>query len=148
MGRNDGRYTLSAGGCTASVRHQVWAHITGSRAKRNEGLYVQLGERDRVHAFPDIQNDAQKCLRMMRGSHSLKDRATAASVSRGRSILDLHFADGHATQTVLLFQLVTVQHRRVAVREDDGSGPPVGREKTAGEIGIKPIRVCRPWSVL
>jgi len=48
-------------GVPASVRYQVWAHLTDSRAKRIEGLYAQLGERDRVQAFPDIQHDAQEC---------------------------------------------------------------------------------------
>ena len=48
-------------GVPASVRYQVWAHLTDSRAKRIEGLYAQLGERERVPAFADIQRDAQDC---------------------------------------------------------------------------------------
>jgi hypothetical protein len=48
-------------GVPASVRYQVWAHLTDSRAKRIEGLYAQLGERERVPAFTDIQRDAQDC---------------------------------------------------------------------------------------
>jgi hypothetical protein len=46
-------------GVPASVRYQVWAHLTDSRAKRIEGLYIQLGEREKVPAFAEIQRDAQ-----------------------------------------------------------------------------------------
>ena len=45
-------------GVPASVRYQVWAHLTDSRAKRIEGLYAQLGDRERVPAFAEIQRDA------------------------------------------------------------------------------------------
>ena len=48
-------------GVPASVRYQVWAHLADSRAKRIEGIYAQLGERDRVAAFEYIQRDAQEC---------------------------------------------------------------------------------------
>lgn len=48
-------------GVPASVRYQVWAHLADSRAKRIEGIYAQLGERDRVAAFEHIQRDAQEC---------------------------------------------------------------------------------------
>ena len=46
-------------GVPSSVRYQVWAHLADSRAKR--GLYAQLGERERVPAFADIQRHAQEC---------------------------------------------------------------------------------------
>ena len=48
-------------GVPASVRYQVWAHLTDSRAKRIEGLYVQLGHREKVPAFGEIQRDAHLC---------------------------------------------------------------------------------------
>lgn len=48
-------------GVPASVRYQVWAHLTDSRAKRIEGLYAQFGEREKVSAFAEIQRDAQVC---------------------------------------------------------------------------------------
>lgn len=48
-------------GVPASVRYQVWAHLTDSRAKRIEGLYVQLGHREKVPAFAEIQRDAHLC---------------------------------------------------------------------------------------
>jgi hypothetical protein len=48
-------------GVPASVRYQVWAHLTDSKAKRIEGLYAQLGEREKVPAFAEIQRDAQAC---------------------------------------------------------------------------------------
>jgi TBC1 domain family member 10 len=48
-------------GVPASVRYQVWAHLTDSRAKRIKGLYAQLGDREKVPAFAEIQRDAQLC---------------------------------------------------------------------------------------
>jgi len=48
-------------GVPASVRYQVWAHLTDSRAKRIEGLYAQFGDRERVPAFAEIQRDAHLC---------------------------------------------------------------------------------------
>jgi hypothetical protein len=48
-------------GVPASVRYQVWAHLTDSKAKRIEGLYAQFGEREKVSAFGQIQRDAQVC---------------------------------------------------------------------------------------
>jgi hypothetical protein len=48
-------------GVPASVRYQVWAHLTDSRAKRIEGLYAQLGDREKVPAFTEIQRDAHLC---------------------------------------------------------------------------------------
>jgi TBC1 domain family member 10 len=48
-------------GVPASVRYQVWAHLTDSKAKRIEGLYAQFGEREKVSAFAEIQSDAQVC---------------------------------------------------------------------------------------
>ena len=48
-------------GVPGSVRYQVWAHLTDSKAKRLEGLYAQFGERERVPAFAEIQRDAQVC---------------------------------------------------------------------------------------
>ena len=48
-------------GVPGSVRYQVWAHLTDSKAKRLEGLYSQFGEREKVPAFAEIQRDAQVC---------------------------------------------------------------------------------------
>lgn len=48
-------------GVPASVRYQVWAHLTDSKAKRLEGLYTQFGEREKVPAFSEIQRDARVC---------------------------------------------------------------------------------------
>jgi TBC1 domain family member 10 len=49
-------------GVPASVRYQVWAHLTDCKARRIEGLYVQLGDREKkVPAHAEIQRDAQLC---------------------------------------------------------------------------------------
>ena len=43
------------------MRYQVWAHLTDCKARRIEGLYVQLGDREKVPAHAEIQRDAQLC---------------------------------------------------------------------------------------
>ncbi|TFY79117.1 hypothetical protein EWM64_g4900 [Hericium alpestre] len=48
-------------GVPASVRYQVWAHLTDSKAKRIDGLYQQLGRRGKPSAFDDIARDARLC---------------------------------------------------------------------------------------
>lgn len=48
-------------GVPSSVRYLVWAHLTDSKARSMPGLYAQLGKRDKVPAFNDIERDARKC---------------------------------------------------------------------------------------
>ncbi|KAI0038339.1 RabGAP/TBC [Auriscalpium vulgare] len=48
-------------GVPASVRYQVWAHLTDSKAKRIDGLYGQLSKREKVPAFADIERDVRQC---------------------------------------------------------------------------------------
>ncbi|KAH9947342.1 RabGAP/TBC [Amylocystis lapponica] len=44
-------------GVPASMRYKVWAHLTDSTAKRMEGIYTRLGQRERVAAIADIERD-------------------------------------------------------------------------------------------
>ncbi|KDQ49613.1 hypothetical protein JAAARDRAFT_165497 [Jaapia argillacea MUCL 33604] len=46
-------------GVPASVRSNVWQHLTDSKGKRMDGLYTQLGRRGRVAASNDIERDAR-----------------------------------------------------------------------------------------
>jgi len=48
-------------GVPASVRYQVWVHLTDSKAKCIKGLYTQFGEREKVPAFAEIQRDPRVC---------------------------------------------------------------------------------------
>lgn len=48
-------------GVPSSVRYLVWAHLTDSKARGMPGIYAQLGKRERVPMFEDIERDAQKC---------------------------------------------------------------------------------------
>ncbi|TFK48093.1 hypothetical protein OE88DRAFT_1665186 [Heliocybe sulcata] len=45
-------------GVPASVRSNVWQHLTDSKSKRMNGLYTQLGKRGKVPASADIERDA------------------------------------------------------------------------------------------
>lgn len=54
-------------GVPGSVRYQVWAHLTDSKAKRIEGLYAQLGKRGDVMAKDMIVADAKSCFTNARG---------------------------------------------------------------------------------
>ncbi|TFY54610.1 hypothetical protein EVJ58_g8759 [Rhodofomes roseus] len=46
-------------GVPASVRYRVWALLTDSKAKRMEGLYARLGQRERIASISSIEQDAQ-----------------------------------------------------------------------------------------
>ncbi|KAH9828948.1 RabGAP/TBC [Rhodofomes roseus] len=46
-------------GVPASVRYRVWALLTDSKAKRMEGLYARLGQRERIAYISSIEQDAQ-----------------------------------------------------------------------------------------
>ncbi|KAI0033862.1 rab-GTPase-TBC domain-containing protein, partial [Vararia minispora EC-137] len=46
-------------GVPASVRYQVWAHLTDSRSKRLEGLYARLCARGRVGVSDLIERDVK-----------------------------------------------------------------------------------------
>lgn len=54
-------------GVPGSVRYQVWAHLTDSKAKRIDGLYAQLGKRGDVAAKEMIVADAKSCFASARG---------------------------------------------------------------------------------
>ncbi|KAG1730110.1 RabGAP TBC [Suillus paluster] len=46
-------------GVPSSVRYLVWCHLTDSKARAIPGVYAQLGKRQRVPAFSDIERDAK-----------------------------------------------------------------------------------------
>ncbi|VDB95811.1 unnamed protein product, partial [Peniophora sp. CBMAI 1063] len=48
-------------GVPASVRYQVWAHLTDSKSKRLEGLYARLCARGKVAASAVIERDVREC---------------------------------------------------------------------------------------
>ncbi|KAJ3548368.1 hypothetical protein NM688_g5306 [Phlebia brevispora] len=47
-------------GVPASVRYMVWAHLTDSKAKRMDGLYPKLLQRDPVPASANIERDVRR----------------------------------------------------------------------------------------
>ncbi|OBZ77873.1 TBC1 domain family member 10B [Grifola frondosa] len=47
-------------GVPSSVRYLVWAHLADSKAKRMDGLYQRLCEREKVAASADIERDVQQ----------------------------------------------------------------------------------------
>lgn len=46
-------------GVPSSVRYLVWCHLSDSKARAIPGVYAQLGKRQRVPAFSDIEKDAK-----------------------------------------------------------------------------------------
>ncbi|KAG2366218.1 hypothetical protein BDR07DRAFT_1396888 [Suillus spraguei] len=48
-------------GVPSSVRYLVWCHLSDSKARAIPGVYTQLGKRQRVPAFSDIEKDAKTC---------------------------------------------------------------------------------------
>ncbi|KAI9452123.1 TBC-domain-containing protein [Lactarius psammicola] len=159
-------------GVPASVRYQVWAHLADSRAKRIEGLYAQLGERERVPAFADIQRHAQDCF-----AHDARlAQPDGPLVSLLQSYLtmvpDIQYSKGClayiAGQLLLqspeedafwIFISLMDTHLRpyfssnsvqldidasLFAKAMESVHPPIAKRLFA-DMGIAPIRVCRPW---
>lgn len=57
--RNKKVKRLLLDGVPSSVRYLVWCHLSDSKARAIPGVYGQLGKRQRVPAFSDIENDAK-----------------------------------------------------------------------------------------
>ncbi|KAI0246565.1 rab-GTPase-TBC domain-containing protein [Lactifluus subvellereus] len=158
-------------GVPASVRYQVWAHLTDSKAKRIEGLYVQLGDREKVSAFAEIQRDAQRCF----PGDARLSQPNGALASLLQSYLtmvpDIQYSQGLAFiagQLLLqspeedafwIFISLMDLHLRPyfssnAVQLDIDASlfakameaiDPVIAKKLFIDMAIAPIRVCRPW---
>jgi hypothetical protein len=179
-------------GVPASVRYQVWAHLTDSKARRIDGFYSQLGEREKVPAFAEIQRDAQFCfegdsrLSLPNGPLVSLLQAYLTMVpdiqySKGGlvfcyltsvegltlSVVGLAFIAGQLLlqspeeDAFWIFISLMDSHLRPyfssnSVQLDIDSSlfakametvDPSIAKKLFVEMGIAPIRICRPWSV-
>ncbi|KAH9016419.1 TBC-domain-containing protein [Lactarius deliciosus] len=158
-------------GVPASVRYQVWAHLADSRAKRIEGLYSQLGERGRVPAFADIQRDAQDCfagdkrlaqpngplvsllqsyltmvpdIQYSKGLAFIAGQLLLQSPEEDAfwifiSLMDTHLRPYFSSNSVQLDIDASLFAKAV-----ESIDPQVAK-KLFADMGIAPIRVCRPW---
>ncbi len=177
-------------GVPASVRYQVWAHLADSRAKRIEGLYAQLGERERVPAFADIQRDARDCFvgdtRLGRPDGPLvsllqsyltmvPDIQYCKGAWRSVRYVSVPVADLYAGLAFIAGQLLLQSPEEDAfwifislmdthlrpyfssnsvqldidaslfAKAMESIHPPIAKRLFV-DMGIAPIRVCRPWS--
>ncbi|KAI9436505.1 TBC-domain-containing protein [Russula earlei] len=158
-------------GVPASVRYQVWAHLTDSRAKRVEGLYAQLNEREKVPAFAEIQRDTQLCF----PSDARLSQPNGPLVSLLQAYLtmvpDIQYSKGLAFiagQLLLqspeedafwIFISLMDSHLRsyfssnAAHLDIDASLfakameaiYPTVSKKLFVDMAIPPVRICRPW---
>ncbi|KAF8259416.1 rab-GTPase-TBC domain-containing protein [Lactarius quietus] len=158
-------------GVPASVRYQVWAHLADSRAKRIEGIYGQLGERERVPAFADIQRDAQECfvgdsrlgqpdgplvsllqsyltmvpdIQYSKGLSFITGQLLLQSPEEDAfwifiSLMDTHLRPYFSSNSVQ-FDIDASLFAKAVESVDSTSA-----KKLFVEMGIPPIRVCRPW---
>ena len=161
-------------GVPASVRYQVWAHLTDSKAKRIEGLYAQFGEREKkVPAFAEIQRDARDCF--VGDSRLSQPNGPLVSLLQAylTMVPDIQYSKGLtfiAGQLLLqspeedafwIFVSLMDSHLRpyfssnAAQLDIDASlfakavetvDPSIAK-KLFVDMAIAPIRVCRPWSV-
>lgn len=93
-------------GVPASVRYQVWAHLTDSKARRIEGLYVQLGDREKVPAFAEIQRDAQRCFPGDARLSTPNGALASLLQSYLTMVPDIQYSQGGSHCRPLLFNLI------------------------------------------
>lgn len=96
-------------GVPGSVRYQVWAHLTDSKAKRIEGLYVQLGKRGDVVAKDMILADAKSCFANARGRLGAPDGPVVALLQAYLTMVpDIQYHRGQSQFGVLCNRLLTL----------------------------------------
>ncbi|KAH9970530.1 rab-GTPase-TBC domain-containing protein [Lactifluus volemus] len=159
-------------GVPASVRYQVWAHLTDCKARRIEGLYVQLGDREKkVPAHAEIQRDAQLCFpgdpRLSQPDGALTSllRAYLTMVPDVQYSKGLAFIAGQLLlqspeeDAFWIFISLMDLHLRpyfslnstqleidasLFAKAMEAIDPSIAK-KLFTEMGIAPIRVCQPW---
>ncbi|THH15095.1 hypothetical protein EW146_g5336 [Bondarzewia mesenterica] len=162
---------LLAEGVPASVRYQVWAHLTDSKARRLEGLYAQLGKRARVSRLEDIEKDARECFEGQ--GHLAEPGGPLVSLlqayltmvpdiqyDRGLAIIAGHLLQQSPEEDAfwIFISLMDTYLRPYfssnAIQMDvdaslfakavEAIDPSVAK-KLFVDMGIQPVRVCRPW---
>lgn len=97
-------------GVPGSVRYQVWAHLTDSKAKRIEGLYTQLGKRGDVTVKDMIVADAKSCFANARGRLGEADGPVVSLLQAYLTMVpDIQYHRGQC-ELHPLFQVFTDEH--------------------------------------
>ncbi|KAI0271259.1 rab-GTPase-TBC domain-containing protein [Gloeopeniophorella convolvens] len=153
-------------GVPASVRYQVWAHLSDSKAKRIEGLYAQLGERERVRVLGEIQRDAPH-MRLRQPNGPLVSLLNAyltmvpdIQYSKGLafiagqlllqspeedafwifiSLMDTHLRPYFSSNAIQLEVDATLFAKALEAADST-----IAKRLFTG-MSIPPIRLCRPW---
>ncbi|KAA1476351.1 hypothetical protein DENSPDRAFT_843281 [Dentipellis sp. KUC8613] len=158
-------------GVPASVRYQVWAHLTDSKGKRIDGLYGQLGKRGKVPASDEIARDARECFpdqpQLVEADGPIVSLLQAyltmvpdiqyhreLVLIAGRLLLQSPEEDAFWIFISLMdtylrpyFAVSTIQMEVDAQlwgKALEANDPSVAR-KLFVELAITPTRVCRPW---
>ncbi|KAL4244189.1 hypothetical protein ABKN59_010756 [Abortiporus biennis] len=156
-------------GVPASVRYLVWAHLTDSKSKRMDGLYVKLGKRERVAAslaiekdvdthfgdYPQLQDGSlvnllQAYLTMVpdiqycRGLASIAGCLLLQSPEEDAfwtfiSLMNTHLRSYFSTTAVQLEVDASLFAKAVEANE------PTIAKRLFVDMGIPPVDICRPW---
>ncbi|KAH9931376.1 RabGAP/TBC [Fomitopsis serialis] len=155
-------------GVPASVRYQVWALLTDSKAKRMEGLYARLGQRERVAPISNIEQDAQRIfhdqplldqslvnvlqayLTMVPDVQYTKGLAMIAGQLILQSpeedafwtfvtMMDSHIRPYYSPQPILL----DIDSSLFSKAMENNDAPLA--QRILVEMAIPPICICRPW---
>lgn len=122
-------------GVPASVRYLVWAHLTDSKAKRIEGLYSKMVQRERVPAAANIERDLNK---VFPNDRQLHDGCLLNVLQAYLSMVpDTHYNRGERSiSTVLLRELM----------QEQGSPLSPGTCYSSPQKKMPSGRLCRSWT--
>lgn len=155
-------------GVPASVRYLVWAHLTDSKAKRMDGLYGRLGQRERVAQIADIEYDSQKIFHDQPLQHQCLVNVLQAYLSmvpdiqytRGLAVVASQLLmqspeeDAFWTFVSLMDSHLRPYFSRSNVQLDvDASlflkaleiNDPAVSKRIFVDMAIQPMAICRPW---
>lgn len=155
-------------GVPASVRYLVWAHLTDSKAKRMDGLYGRLGQRERVAQIADIEHDSQKKFHDQPLQHQCLVNVLQAYLSmvpdiqytRGLAVVASQLLmqspeeDAFWTFVSLMDSHLRPYFSRSNVQLDvDASlflkaleiNDPAVSKRIFVDMAIQPMAICRPW---
>ncbi|KAL6305747.1 RabGAP/TBC [Sparassis latifolia] len=156
-------------GVPASVRYLVWAHLTDSKAKRMEGLYTRLLQREKVAASADIERDVRQLsvhlpvmhddslmnvlqaylsmvpdIQYSRGLCSIASQLLLLSPEEDAfwtfiSLMDTHLRPYFSSNAIQLDVDAALFGK--AVEANDSALA----KKIFLDMAVSPISVCRPW---
>ena len=162
-------------GVPSSVRGKAWEHITDAKARRMEGLFVQLVKKAPSHFVPLVERDVERCfgdvqhLRDPKGSLASLILAYTAMVPDIRYRTGLTLIAGHLLlqapdeDAFWMFVAIMDSHLRGYYQLNSQgqldidsnlfksvvqAADPELAQRLFEDYGVRPIDICGPWCVL